>query len=70
MVVHEFNCYCKDSYIQLTSRNRRWCKPNKLIPSLRKIIKKHIPKCVDNYMTSMENEKNQYKSIMLLNYHW
>ena len=44
MVIYQYKCYCDSSYIGLTSRQ------------LKKRIKEHVPKCVQNYMALTEEE--------------
>ena len=52
MVIYQYSCCCTASYIGLTTRH------------LRKRIKIHIPKCVENFCLS---DKKDYIPITVLN---
>ena len=54
MVIYQFDCYCDNSYIGLTTRQ------------LKKRVKEHIPICVEKFLNKSEKEKDN-KSVKVLN---
>ena len=54
MVIYQFDCYCDNSYIGLTTRQ------------LKKRVKEHIPVCVEKFLNKSEKEKDN-KSAKVLN---
>ena len=54
MVIYQFECYCDNSYISLTSRQ------------LNKRVKEHIPTLVEKFLRISEKEKEK-KSAKILN---
>ena len=51
MVVYQFNCFCEDRYVDLTSRQ------------FGKRIKEHIPESIDKFF-KMINEENKSKRVV------
>ena len=54
MVISQFDCYCDNSYIGLTTRQ------------FKKRVKEHIPTCVDKFLRSSKKEKEN-KYVKMLN---
>ena len=54
MVIYQFDCYCDNSYIGLTTRQ------------LKKRVQEHIPVCVEKFLNKSEKEKDN-KSAKVLN---
>ena len=54
MVIYQLDCYCDNSYIEVTA-----------IPFMKR-VKEHIPTCVDKFLRSSEKEKEK-KSVKFLN---
>ena len=57
MVIYQYSCCCKASYIGLTTRH------------LRKRIKEHVPKSVENFCFSEKKDEIPDKVLMHLNVH-
>ena len=51
MVVYQFNCFCKDSYVRMTSRQ------------FGKRIKEHIPKSTDVFCKTSNKENRSIRLV-------
>ncbi len=55
MVIYQFNCYCENSYIGLTTRQ------------LKKRVKEHVPACIDKFLKISEEKEKENKSVKVMN---